>query len=68
MIGITYEKKTGKIRNMIVPENQADEDYLNGGSPRLFSDEAFMLFGDEVVGCPSVIEMQELLNSKLGPC
>jgi hypothetical protein len=65
MIGVTYEKNTGKIRNMIVPENKAEEDFLNGGGPRLFSDEAFMLFGDEIVGVPSVFEMQELLNSKL---
>lgn len=66
MIGITYEKKTGKIRNMIVPDNKAEEGVLNGGGVRLLEDEAFILFGDEIKGVPNINKMQELLNSKLG--
>jgi len=66
MIGITYEKKTGKIRSMLVPENIDDEASLNGFNPPLLSDEDFMLFGEEINGVPSVIEMQNFLNKKLG--
>ena len=65
MIGVTYEKSTGKIRSMIVPENKAEEGALNGNSIRLLDDEAFMLFGDEIKGVPNVHELQELLNNKL---
>jgi hypothetical protein len=65
MIGIVYEKSTGKIRSMIVPENKAEEGALNGNSIRLLDDEAFMLFGDEIKGVPSIHEAQELLNNKL---
>ena len=65
MIGIVYEKSTGKIRSMIVPENKAEEGALNGNSVRLLDDEAFMLFGDEIDGVPNVDEMQELLNNRL---
>jgi hypothetical protein len=66
MIGIVYETATGKIRNMIVPETKKEETSLNGVSPRLLPDETFMLFGEEIEGVPSVIEMQEFLNKKLG--
>lgn len=65
MIGVTYEKSTGKIRSMIVPENKAEEGALNGNSIRLLDDEAFMLFGDEIEGVPNIYEMQELLNNRL---
>ena len=65
MIGVTYEKSTGKIRSMIVPENKAEEGVLNGNGVKLFSDEAFMLFGEEIKGVPSIYEMQELLNNRL---
>mgnify|MGYP000884404463 CR=1 FL=1 len=63
MIGVIYEKSTGKIRSTIMPENKAEEGLLNGEGPRLLSDEAFMLFGDEEA--LSVIEVQELLNNRL---
>jgi hypothetical protein len=66
MIGIIYETATGKIRSMIVPENDLEEWTLNGAGPRLLPDETFMLFGEEIEGFQGVVEMQGFLNNKLG--
>jgi hypothetical protein len=64
MIGVIYEKTTGKIRQMIVPENKKEEGLLNGGGfCNLNPDEAFLLLGDDITGLvPDMNKVQEEVN------